>query len=417
MSQRENNIEAVVDVDEVTIRSIGTGNEYNLIPHIQEIHIYESIYSSSMSAEILIEDGNDLYTQIPIVGEEEITIEIVTPGTDVSNKYKFFVQDVVNYQPHSSGTKSFYTIRCISKEFLINMCSQYSRKYDDSSENVIKSIISNNLKSDKKLIFEPTKGIFDMMVNNKRPFQVIDLIKARAISTKYLSSYFFYEDRDGYNFTTLENLFNERKKRIGDKEFFFDTANKATIDAINIRTILSMVNENTGNNTEKISGAGMNSITRSFNVLTGGVDVFDFNYERDHQKFEHADDSYTPTNSKAFTSLFGSTPSKQFFMVKDGTKPENFHDALIGTKAGFNQKLSQLKSRIRIYGDNEIYPGDVIKINMPEISGVSEGKRPGSIITDNYLVESMKRTLSNSNRGFQHYMSLTISKGDYSVVL
>jgi hypothetical protein len=104
-------------------------------------------------------------------------------------------------------------------------------------------------------------------------------------------------------------------------------------------------------------------------------------------------------------------------MVKDGTRPENFHDALIGTKAGFNQKLSQLKSRIRIYGDNEIYPGDVIKINMPEISGVSEGKRPGSIITDNYLVESMKRTLSNSDRGFQHYMSLTISKGDYSVVL
>ena len=50
--------------------------------NIVEINLFESIFSSSLTGSIIIADTNNLTDNLPIIGQEYISIKIVTPGLD-----------------------------------------------------------------------------------------------------------------------------------------------------------------------------------------------------------------------------------------------------------------------------------------------------------------------------------------------
>lgn len=408
--------ENYVNFEKVTIRSIGSSSDgIDLRAFITNINVYESIHSTSVTAEISISDGNDLYTQLPIIGEEEITIEFTTPGRDETNSYIFLVNEISNLTINTQGTRRLYTLKCVSKEFLLNMCSLYSKRYDTPYHTAVQDILSSNLNTEKDIDVEPSKGIFDMMVNNKRPFQVIDLIKMRAVSANHeKSSYMFYEDKNGYHFISIEKLIEDRKAAIGDKQFFYNQNKNASIDTDNIRSILMLVTDTSSNNIRNISQAGLKSETRVIDILTGNIEKATYEYSEEYVKTDDA----VKSHSSEYLDMFGKKPSKKFFMIKDGTRKENYHNSNMAKKIGYNTRLSNIKSRMRTYGDTDIVPGDVITLHMIEVSGSdteARQNRPSSIITGNYLIESLKRNFNQTIRGFEHYMDMTISKTDFSI--
>jgi len=69
-----------VDIQEALLVS-PTGNITDLTKDviINEINIFEDMFRSSISGNIIITDTNDIVTKVPIVGQEYLTLKIVTP--------------------------------------------------------------------------------------------------------------------------------------------------------------------------------------------------------------------------------------------------------------------------------------------------------------------------------------------------
>ena len=49
---------------------------------IVEINLFESIFSSSITGSIILADTNNLTDNLPIIGQEYISLKIVTPGLE-----------------------------------------------------------------------------------------------------------------------------------------------------------------------------------------------------------------------------------------------------------------------------------------------------------------------------------------------
>jgi len=411
-----------IDVNELSIESYRTGKKFeDLTGQMQTIEIYESINSHTITVDIAINDGLDIYSALPITGEEKIILEIATPGGDDSEpiRYELYVNKILGMTMADDGSSRSYVIRCCTKEFLTNKVSQYTRKYSDQPGKVIESILTDKLKSDKELVIsEPTKGTFDYMVYDKRPLQIIDLITERSVSLNHKSSLFvFYEDIKGYNFTTIENLIAIRKEYIGDKQFFFDTNTAANIKNKNMRNIIAMTIMNTGDNINKLMSGALKSKTEALDLITGKVEVSTYQDSVNSDDFVKIDDSYENFNSSEYLEEFEVNSGKSFFVLKDISRPENYHDISIGHKIAYGSKLTQFNSLIKIAGDTEILPGDVIEINVPVFSSLTLEEQNMGVktkSTGNYLITDLKRKIFKKSDQFSHEMSCSLVKGSFA---
>ena len=62
--------------------------------NIVEINIFESIFSSSITGNILFSDTNNLTDNLPLIGQEYISLKIVTPGLESTDRVIDFTKNV-----------------------------------------------------------------------------------------------------------------------------------------------------------------------------------------------------------------------------------------------------------------------------------------------------------------------------------
>ena len=74
-------------------------------------------------------------------------------------------------------------------------------------------------------------------------------------------------------------------------------------------------------------------------------------------------------------------------LVKDGLRPEMEHNKNLHYQRSFIQRLKQYGVRVKAYGDTGIRVGDIIKLALPDISGVTESPKPAEIFSENYQKE------------------------------
>ena len=78
---RQLNIADVV-VEKINIESATAS--YDLIPHCEELNIYENIFSNAVTGHITLVDTVNLPFILPIIGEETINCQIRMEGDDGS---------------------------------------------------------------------------------------------------------------------------------------------------------------------------------------------------------------------------------------------------------------------------------------------------------------------------------------------
>ena len=211
-----------VNIKSVKLRSPSwnAGGQYDLIPHLREINIYENIFSNSLTANITLDESVNLPARIPIVGEERIEIDIASPGfqdffddgTPIFNPLVMFVHKIVNQQLKTPQSQHF-SLELVSEQYLNNAHSRVSKSYNDMRANQIAlDIWSNYLKPMTKRfiggIFEPTLHLEQCVIPNWTPYQAINWLAKRSNSLKYpkAANYVYYETLSGDYFNSLDSL-------------------------------------------------------------------------------------------------------------------------------------------------------------------------------------------------------------------
>jgi hypothetical protein len=195
------------------------GKGYDVSALRGNLLIYEDIFSPIMTAELELTDTMDMATLFPFIGEEKVRViftkqdpESPSGGylDDVSLEFDVF--KVTGRTVMNTKTQN-YVLHLLSSEAMKSYKTRIFKswkkvKYSEMAQN----IFDDNIKITRPIKIEETQGEFDMVIGNKNPLEAINMLASRSLPTgstsgkKHTPPVLFYEDRDGFNFVSLDSL-------------------------------------------------------------------------------------------------------------------------------------------------------------------------------------------------------------------
>ena len=202
-----------VEIKKVEIvNTSGFGQDITL--QVSSVQIFEGIFTPFMTGTLIIDDSLDLINLFPMVGEEFLNLNIVTPSLDRVNdqinrsiKGLFYIYKTSD-RVQLSDKRLTYKVHFISAEGLVDVNKKISKSFSGKCSDIIKNIVVSNygLESEKKLNTEETTNSIKYVSNFWSPKVNLEYISERSINSRGNPSYVFFENRDGFNFVSLESL-------------------------------------------------------------------------------------------------------------------------------------------------------------------------------------------------------------------
>ena len=196
-----------------------SGKSYDITELVEEINIFENIYSFGLSGDIVIKDTTNIVKNFPIIGEERLALKLQTPQTspEPETTIDYTLSPLIIYKINSqtqSGEKAqVISLQFGSVEGFRNTTCRVSQSYSGQPNEIVEKILRDEtyLKSKKTFYFEPTANLAKIVFPNKKPFACIKHLTdiSNSAVNNLSPSYLFYETTKSYNFRTLESLFEQ----------------------------------------------------------------------------------------------------------------------------------------------------------------------------------------------------------------
>lgn len=199
-----------VSIDNVQIIT-RNGFAQNIAAQVISIQIFEDLFSPFISGSIVVKESLDYINLFPFAGEETLDLQISTPSLQKGNiSGKFYIYKMTDRE--LLGDKSVvYQLHFISPEAIIDMNKKVSRVFGDKAETIVDYLTKdqiNGLQTKKNVNIEESSKVIKFISNFWSPTKAIQYVTNGAVNKKDSPSYLFFENRDGFNFVTLESLYS-----------------------------------------------------------------------------------------------------------------------------------------------------------------------------------------------------------------
>jgi hypothetical protein len=199
---------------------------------------FEDILSPCITMTVQVANSTSLVDVLPIRGGEKVFLSIDTAfgefEFDGENAlYVFGVSGKV-----SDSTAETFSLNLVSREALTNETSRCVRKYSGSIDQTVTKILKDELKTRKfkNENIEKTANSYSFIGNQKKPFHILTWLCPKSMpSTKSIgasgtsgrgsnaeakgvSGYLFYENKDGFNFRSVDSLVKNTKVQLGSSD-------------------------------------------------------------------------------------------------------------------------------------------------------------------------------------------------------
>lgn len=179
-----------------------------------ELSYYEDIFKGITSGNILINDSISLIDRLGMSGFDYLKLKFkkTTKSSKESVTEKYFRIYRVSERLLNNGETETYTLHFCSEELFLSEQTKVSKSYSGKKiSEMIYDILSNKLKIDRKYIrMQETDGLYDFIIPYKKPFEAINWLSNYAKPVgKDGADFLFYENSEGFNFYSLQNLFNQ----------------------------------------------------------------------------------------------------------------------------------------------------------------------------------------------------------------
>ena len=190
----------------------GTNSVIDLMTLMVEFDLYEDIYSSSITGEIVINDALGLISNYLLNGTEFVQIKLQKTTNDSLLSGNYRVYKISKRQISDSNQYEVYVLNFCSEELLLSENYRLSKSAKGKQiHEIIIDVLTNYLKTKKNLYWEPTKGVYDFILPNKKLFETINWLStyAQPISGNG-ADMLFYENSQGYHFHSLQSLYKQK---------------------------------------------------------------------------------------------------------------------------------------------------------------------------------------------------------------
>jgi hypothetical protein len=201
-----------VDIDRIIITN-DFGLEFDLTNFITTLGFYESVFNPFIVGELVLEDGQDLMTNLSLVGREKITIKFKTPAID--SDIREITLRVIGQKSKLIPNKSkayIVNLRLVSENYFVNQTTKESVSFRGKPHQIVEKITSEYLPGDLITNETTNDGDYKIAYAFKQPLQMITQIMTTATPTDSSNperdaGYLFYETLDGLNFRCFNNMF------------------------------------------------------------------------------------------------------------------------------------------------------------------------------------------------------------------
>ena len=196
-----------------------TGQMFDINHIVEEINIFENIYTTAISGDLVIKDTTNIIKNIPIIGEERLILKVQTPQEkpEPDSTIDFTLSPLIIYKINSQQgqgeASQVISLQFGSLEGFRNQTCRVSQSYSGQTNEIVEKILRDTtyLNSKKSFFFEPTANLAKIVFPNIKPFACIKHLASISNSGSNNSSpsYLFYETTKGYHFRTFDGLCKE----------------------------------------------------------------------------------------------------------------------------------------------------------------------------------------------------------------
>jgi hypothetical protein len=379
---------------------------------VQELSLYESIVTTSLTAELVIADvAKNIISNYPLVGQEKVVIEIGSGDKIYKLPYHIFRID----SRVLSEKQQAYIIHLMSFEGMANEIVRVSERIDGKKpEEAIKDLIAERLRSKKKVFSDESLYPIDMVVPNWRIFDLSVWLGKRTSSTKHPDSvgYLFYETFDGYNFYSIDELIKKQAVNAGRPYTYVQgnlPGNNPELESRRIKQfsstavfdILEDVRMGALSHTE----IRLDFNNRKKKIYKNSVDTF---YESSEHLGTTRPYHSGPLKLNVNPSRVIYRPMLNQIWGKDLSEENNDKLNEAFSKALFRYHfLDYNKLHISIPGNMDLRAGNTLEVSIPSPEKKEDNKRAeDKRLTGKYIIHSMKHTILNRTE-LSTYITLT----------
>lgn len=200
------------DVNLTAVEIVGAKGQFlNIKGMVIEVQIFEDINSPFTTGKIILQDSMDLINYFPFIGQEFVRIEIKTPTFIDQKKIineTFYMYKLTNRE--QVGDRAvMYELHFISTEAIYDINLRFSKAFEGTASDIISKIFKSSFVTQKSFaFFEPTTNKTKFVACNWSPIRTINYVAKTSVNNNR-SNYMFFENKYGFNFTTLQNIYEK----------------------------------------------------------------------------------------------------------------------------------------------------------------------------------------------------------------
>ena len=398
-----------------------------------EINLYENMFDDVVSGNMVVTDARNILAKLPVVGYEIVTIKYNSiweytgeMGTEartesVTNKYR--VHSITDYSKQVP-TSAIYIINFISEEYFANLTTKISKAYRNTSISNIANLVYGELNTNKKFNIDKTILPQDLIIPNWSPFKSLNWLATRSKSGTYRgANYYFFENNDGYNFVSLESLFDKGNS----PEFLVDTYVQSPRETvlepdqrgISFKDVMDISFDSGIDISDNIVNGMYASKVIEHDIVKRSYKTNVFDYNISYPLYKHMNNGLTSLDDSraALNSYSKQENSKITYVPKHYKKYDNIFDYgdnvedVVQIRDSQMQQLSNFTVTLSVSGDNTRTIGDIIelKIVSPEPAVDSPRIAWDPIYSGKYLVSGIKHTIDPE----KYITHMTVVKDSY----
>lgn len=369
---------------------------------IDGIDIYESLLSPYIKADLTIVDSANLIESLPILGQEKVELTIIEGNNAI--RRVFYVGSITNFIK-ANNQAAVYVMKLITPEQMMNSLLLVSQGFNGTLDSTIEKITKDYLRSKLK-VKEKTIGNYGLVIPNWNPFQAIDWVAKRAMTSSKMPFAFYETFQDGFIFESYESMF---KKKTYNK-FVHKGGSTAEDDADNQAATYNVAFDydfkdyaNTYKNTLRGAfGSGMWVV----DIATKSYKFVQYNYENDFKKKTHlADQPFINPDFKIQDKKITEYDAIHYTVNKNtkafADKPiGNYNSAVEYTKLETDPFVYQLtlnKISLSVRGRSDLSAGKVIEFVVDRIrpSVYGNTREDNEYLSGKYLVLNVHHKMSS----------------------
>lgn len=403
------------DVEIVSLGIVSERATIDLKSSFISASIYESIFTPGIVCDIQVLDMNDLLGQARLVGDELVQFEIYVMGSQTAS-YMFALHELSELESVGAQKGKTYTLKCVSEEAMYAKTNFVQKSYNQLCSEIVEDIHYNYLKSQKPIEVEASKAPQKILIPNRNPYDAINLVKKRSVSTDDRSSFYvFFENRRNeqqtFNFITMEKLFSEPTV----KDFQMSDAINTNIRARGDDNIIAFKIPNQFSSTDRIAYGGPRRIV-TFNFTTWQFETK--NVETSESAFASVGGQGNLDSASFQNRYFTSdTPPQSMIPVDISQRPETFIPESTPDTQALIALLMQNSLRIKVIGDTVLTAGVTINCTLPNRSSFTTATVDDPLITGKVLITRIHHRIGVATDRPRYTCSIEGIKGRYEEAL